>query len=182
MKSHSAQNNNSLDNAVIYWVPLQKFLPPFLDLSVLSVCLKHSCSYSAHFHIFPGKESNFCNVKCRGCSAKIKLNQSVEHLHCWNIVSPSYTSQAVQFLALNFSRSVKVCIRARWPIMPALNSGFCSMKRRMLVHRKVIHQHYDRRYPFIRLGEQRQYGIKFLIYAKLPLIQKLVLAFCRTTY
>ena len=23
----------------------------------------------------------------------------------------------------------KVCIRARWPISPALNSGFCSMKR-----------------------------------------------------
>ena len=23
----------------------------------------------------------------------------------------------------------KVCIRARWPIRPALNSGFCNMKR-----------------------------------------------------
>ena len=55
----------------------------------------------------------------------------------------------------------KVCIRARRPIRPALNSGLCSMKRLrilllpldgMLVHRKVTPpppppQHYDRRYP-----------------------------------
>ena len=33
----------------------------------------------------------------------------------------------------------------------------------MLVHRKVTPQHYDRRYPFIHLGEERQCGIKFLV-------------------
>ena len=33
----------------------------------------------------------------------------------------------------------------------------------MLVHRKVIPQHYDRRYPFIHLGEERQCEIKFLV-------------------
>ena len=33
----------------------------------------------------------------------------------------------------------------------------------MLVHPKVTPQHYDRRYPFIHLGEERQCEIKFLI-------------------
>ena len=33
----------------------------------------------------------------------------------------------------------------------------------MLVHRKVTPRHYDRRYPFIHLGEERQCEIKFLI-------------------
>ena len=33
----------------------------------------------------------------------------------------------------------------------------------MLVHHKVIHQHYDCRYPFMHLGEERQCGIKFLV-------------------
>ena len=66
----------------------------------------------------------------------------------------------------------KVRIRAKWPIRPALNSGFRSMKRLgilllpldgMLVHRKVTPQHYDRWYPFIHLGEKRQCGVKFLV-------------------
>ena len=34
----------------------------------------------------------------------------------------------------------------------------------MLVHHKVTPQHYDRRYPFIHLGEESQCGIKFLVY------------------
>ena len=35
----------------------------------------------------------------------------------------------------------------------------------MLVHHKVTPpQHYDRLYPFIHLGEERQCEIKFLVY------------------
>ena len=33
------------------------------------------------------------------------------------------------FTGMNCMAGGKVCLRARWPIRPALNSGFCSMKR-----------------------------------------------------
>ena len=65
-----------------------------------------------------------------------------------------------------------VCIRARWPIRPALNSGFCSMKRLGILllppgwdasPSQGYPQHYDRRYPFIHLGKERQREAKFLV-------------------
>ena len=64
----------------------------------------------------------------------------------------------------------KVCIRDKWPIRPALNSGFRSMKRLGILllppgwdasPSQGSPQHYDRRYPFVHLGEERQCGIKF---------------------
>ena len=69
MESHSIQNNNSLDNAVIYWVPLQKaaisecklFANIFRPFN--TQCLPKS------FMILP-----LCSVKCRGCSTKIKIS------------------------------------------------------------------------------------------------------------
>ena len=67
----------------------------------------------------------------------------------------------------------KVCIRARRPIKSTLITPVsvacsdyeycCSPVDRMLVHRKVTPQHYDCRYPFIHLGEERQCEIKFLV-------------------
>ena len=61
---------------------------------------------------------------------------------------------------------VKSAYESSGPSVPALNSGFRSIKRLvilllpldgMLVHRKVIPQHYDRQYPFIHVGEESWY-------------------------
>ena len=56
-------------------------------------------------------------------------------------------------------------LRAKWPIRTALNSDFCRMKRLeilILLHGfdssqpQGYPQDYDRRYPFIYLGEKKK--------------------------
>ena len=86
------------------------------------------------------------------------------------IISIQLLSALSKFL-LPLSKG-KVCIRAKWPIRPALISGFCSMKRLGILllppgwdasPLQGYPQHYDRQYPFIHLGEERQCGITFLV-------------------
>ena len=57
-------------------------------------------------------------------------------------------------------------------IKPALNSSFCSLKRLGILPlppgwdanpSQDYPQHYDRQYPFIHLGEERQCETKFLV-------------------
>ena len=67
----------------------------------------------------------------------------------------------------------KVCIQTKWPIRPALNFGFRGMKRLGILllppgwdassSQGYPPALYDRRYPFIHLGEERQCGVKFLV-------------------
>ena len=79
-KSHSAQNNNSLDNAVIYCLPLQKAaikckLSVTISRPFSNQCLSETfILLLSPFPNFSRENVKFCSAKCRGGSAKIKIS------------------------------------------------------------------------------------------------------------
>ena len=90
----------------------------------------------------------------------------------WHSSSARILTISMMFLFFFAKGKGKVCMQAKWPIRPALNSGFCSMKRLGILllppgwdasPSQGYPQHCNRCYPFIHLGEERQCGIKFLV-------------------
>ena len=82
--------------------------------------------------------------------------------------SPDATDEKWNGRLDRLGKKSKVCLRDKWPIRPALNSGFRSMKRLGILLLALgwdasPSQGYPQRYPFIHLGEERQCGIKFLV-------------------
>ena len=74
MKSHSGQNNNSLVNAVIYWVSLQKVVIKCKLSDTISRPLCMWCPPIQPISKFFQGRSQILWHEVPGCSAKIKIS------------------------------------------------------------------------------------------------------------
>ena len=112
---------------------------------------------------------------------KIRSNDAVTRApYCWRGSFIIHHNKALQFLSTILTKSTwatqknhmvcKICLQAKWPIRPVLNSSFSRILKWLSTPPgwdasplQGNPQHYDCQYPFIHLSEERQCGVEFLL-------------------